>query len=523
MADNEAPPEGEQAAGDDSKSGKSQPTASRSVSRSVSATSSQDNAKKGMEEVEPDENALENKVGDWRNMRRIIAEDPEWSLATVPLLNELVVKHIVDNFENNSKVLKDLLSKHQIKVLEKISTDLPLKVTALLVEDEGFWQRCCKARWEICDVSAYGNSWKRMYFEKNLQQIIELFVPETTDPAQLEETLSLSANFIKKIEIRQLLPPVREAPKGPDFDDVSDAGSDAGDEPECDHFNFAPVLKMLPNLQELHLTYGVRDCGMNFEWSLFQFTARDCLQLSQCVAACKTLKVFKLHRSKVDDDKVRVLISHILDHPGLIELDLSHNVMGDRGARAVGKFLNNHSQLVRLNLCDNQIRVPGAQAIAHALTKNTLLQHLNLRLNRLGDEGGQAIARALLKNRTLVEINLGSNDLVEPTAAILSQVVMQNQILRSIDLSCNRLGPDGGKQLQEGMEDNTTIIQMDLRLTECGQESEYCINQILHRNQETDREQRIKDSEAANAAYKKFAIAPQAAHRYKLPPTAIIA
>jgi len=523
MADNEAPPEGEQAAGDDSKSGKSQPTASRSVSRSVSATSSQDNAKKGMEEVEPDENALENKVGDWRNMRRIIAEDPEWSLATVPLLNELVVKHIVDNFENNSKVLKDLLTKHQIKVLEKISTDLPLKVTALLVEDEGFWQRCCKARWEICDVSAYGNSWKRMYFEKNLQQIIELFVPETTDPAQLEETLSLSANFIKKIEIRQLLPPVREAPKGPDFDDVSDAGSDAGDEPECDHFNFAPVLKMLPNLQELHLTYGVRDCGMNFEWSLFQFTARDCLQLSQCVAACKTLKVFKLHRSKVDDDKVRVLISHILDHPGLIELDLSHNVMGDRGARAVGKFLNNHSQLVRLNLCDNQIRVPGAQAIAHALTKNTLLQHLNLRLNRLGDEGGQAIARALLKNRTLVEINLGSNDLVEPTAAILSQVVMQNQILRSIDLSCNRLGPDGGKQLQEGMEDNTTIIQMDLRLTECGQESEYCINQILHRNQETDREQRIKDSEVANAAYKKFAIAPQAAHRYKLPPTAIIA
>ena len=72
--------------------------------------------------------------------------------------------------------------------------------------------------------------------------------------------------------------------------------------------------------------------------------------------------------------KVRVLISHILDHPGLVELDLSHNIIGDRGARAVGKFLNNHSQLVKLNMCDNQIRVPGAQAIAHALTKNTLLQ-----------------------------------------------------------------------------------------------------------------------------------------------------
>lgn len=340
---------------------------------------------------------------------------------------------------DNSKILDDLLPKHKVRVLERISTDLPLKITANLVDDEGFWKRCCKARWEICDVAAFGNNWKRMYFERNLQSIIENFIPETTEMSELNDTLPLSANFVKKIDIRQLLPPVREAPKGPDFDDSSDAGSDAGDEPECDHFNFGPVLKLLPSIEELHLTYGVRDCGMNFEWNLFNFTARDCLQLAQCVAVCKELKVFRLHRSKVDDDKVRVLISHILDHPGLTELDLSHNLIGDRGARAVGKFLNNHSQLVKLNLCDNDIRAAGAQAIAHALTKNTTLDVLNLRLNRLGDEGGQAICRALLRNSTLSTINLGSNDMAEPTAAILSQVVIQNTTLRTIDLTCNKL------------------------------------------------------------------------------------
>jgi hypothetical protein len=47
---------------------------------------------------------------------------------------------------------------------------------------------------------------------------------------------------------------------------------------------------------------------------------------------------------------------------------------------------------------------------------------------------------------------------------------------------------DGGKQLQEGMEENTTITTMDLRLTECGQESEYCINQILAKNKDRARE-----------------------------------
>ena len=47
----------------------------------------------------PDVSAKDNPAADMRNMRRIIAEDPDWSLATVPLLVELCVKHIVQNFE----------------------------------------------------------------------------------------------------------------------------------------------------------------------------------------------------------------------------------------------------------------------------------------------------------------------------------------------------------------------------------------------------------------------------------------
>lgn len=52
---------------------------------------------------------------------------------------------------------------------------------------------------------------------------------------------------------------------------------------------------------------------------------------------------------------------------------------------------------------------------------------------------------------------------------------------------------DGGKSLQEGMEENTTIRHMDLRLTDVGQESEYCINQLLKRN----REQQYKENNSS--------------------------
>lgn len=65
---------------------------------------------------------------------------------------------------------------------------------------------------------------------------------------------------------------------------------------------------------------------------------------------------------------------------------------------------------------------------------------------------------------------------------------------------------DGGKQLQEGMDENSVITIMDLRLTECGQEAEYCINKILNRNREQERERRL----AENAQTKKHGSAIKA-------------
>ena len=53
-------------------------------------------------------------------------------------------------------------------------------------------------------------------------------------------------------------------------------------------------------------------------------------------------------------------------------------------------------------------------------------------------------------------------------------------------VNCNLLSlfpsKDGGKSLQEGMEENSTLTHMDLRLTEVGQECEYCINQLIRGN-----------------------------------------
>ncbi|XP_013799260.1 dynein regulatory complex subunit 5 [Apteryx mantelli] len=418
-------------------------------------------------------------------IQRIIAEDPEWSLAIVPQLTELCLQHIIRNFEKNP-IMDHLLPEHQRKVLDKLSTGLPLTVTANLIHDEDYWKRCCTQHWQVCDVSNYGDSWKRMFFERHLENILKSFIPNITDPNQVLELIPLCKEYVWKLEVDQFLPPVKLDQKEEE-DDFSDSGRDFGlSEVSMHHYDLGVLITALPHLEQLNLTYGVKDCGMNFEWNLFNFTHQDCYNLAVALKKCHNLKIFKLTRSKVDDDKARLLIQNLLDHPCLMELNLSHNLIGDKGACAVGKLIN-HSKLEILDMCNNQIRHLGAQALAQALANNSTLTSLNLRLNCVEDEGGQAIGRALLTNTTLKSIHLGSNELSEPTATLFSQVLAQNSALTSINFSCNHIGLDGGKQLLEGLMDNKILTEFDLRLAEVGQESEYLINQILQANQERAR------------------------------------
>ncbi|XP_045398031.1 dynein regulatory complex subunit 5 [Lemur catta] len=428
----------------------------------------------------------------FHRMRRIIAENAEWSLAIVPLLTELCLQHIVKNFQKNP-VLKQLLPEHQQKVLNHLSPDLPLAVTANLIDDENYWHRCCVQRWPVCDVARHGGSWKHMFFERHLENLLKHFIPGTTDPAVILDLVPLCRNYVRRIRVDQFLPPVRLLPP-PRPGDQSDSGSEGdAEEPAMDHYQLGDLVAGLRHLEELDLVYGVKDCGMNFEWNLFLFTYRDCHSLAATIKACHTLKIFRLTRSKVDDDKARILIRSLLDHPALEELDLSHNLIGDRGARGAAKLLS-HSRLRVLNLANNQVRAPGAQSLAHALAHNTNLISLNLRLNCIEDEGGQALAHALQTNKCLTTLHLGGNELSEPTATLLSQVLAVNTTLTSVNLSCNHIGLDGGKQLLEGMSDNKTLLEFDLRLSDVAQESEYLISQALCANREAARQRALNPS-----------------------------
>ncbi|XP_029705054.1 dynein regulatory complex subunit 5 [Takifugu rubripes] len=423
--------------------------------------------------------------------RRIFAEDPDWCLDTVPCLSNICLETIVANYQEKP-VYDQLMPVHKDFVHERLSTSLPLHITANLISDGAYWRRCCEQRWDFCDVSCYGHSWKRMFFERHMAHVIEFFVPGVTEPATVLNIVPLCNNYIKRLNISQLLPPIknpqkevvkvkREEEEGEEM--YLDLESEPDhDGPYLDHFDFNIVLHKLPNLEELHLVYQVKNCGMNFEWSLFEITDRDCESLGKALKSCLTLKTLHVCLSHMDDNKCCRLVKHLSDHPSLRELDLSYNLIGDKGAKAISQLLNK-SRLETLKMCNNCIGDPGAKAIAQALSHNGTLLSLNLRLNCLQDEGGEAIAGALLRNDSLCHLHLGANELTGHTAAMLAKALRQNKTLRSINLSFNKLGVDGGKALQAALSCNTILTECDVRLTEIEDQSASSIKQVVWSNQ----------------------------------------
>jgi Ran GTPase-activating protein (RanGAP) involved in mRNA processing and transport len=131
--------------------------------------------------------------------------------------------------------------------------------------------------------------------------------------------------------------------------------------------------------------------------------------------------------------------------------DLSHNRIGNSGARGIAKLLSSpKSSLITLKLNNNQIANDGIKRIGKALQQNKVLETLELRLNHLYDEGGYSILVLLLKNSNLRELDLSGNGLESKSAKALCVLLKANiPSLVKLDLSCNKLGEYAEKNISE--------------------------------------------------------------------------
>lgn len=132
------------------------------------------------------------------------------------------------------------------------------------LKDENYWRKCCvKAKkWENCDVYEHGLSWKQLYAENLIQEMIENFKEEDSVD-DLVKKISACQDYIFSLRIKQL----------------------------PSHLNMEYIIKSLPNLYSLELEYNVLNVQMNYERSLFGMKISDATHLASSfpITSCLTV------------------------------------------------------------------------------------------------------------------------------------------------------------------------------------------------------------------------------------------
>jgi len=355
---------------------------------------------------------------------------------------------------------------------ELLPTELPLEVTGPLIDDEGYWKRCATARWDNCQISDHGSSWKRCYFERNLSEFLEQFNPLKQDTEDLTRILAVSKDYIFSLRIKQFLA----------------------------HLDMEMLFQNVPTLCNLDMTFGVKDVGMEYERSKFGMKMADVTSLQKALRVTETLTILSLPCNLLDDNTMRILASGLQGNSTITALDLSHNKIADRGVKSIAKLLDRTSVIIMLNLADNHVHADGGKYFGRALKQNSSLETLNLRLNRLGDEGGKMLLDGLQENATLTHLNLSCNALDHDSAQQLGVIVQASTSLQSLDLSCNVLSEEAGRLLRDGLQNNTTLTSLDLRLNQISVDTAAAIDETCKSNKLDAQRFRREAFEAQRAA-----------------------
>lgn len=167
-------------------------------------------------------------------------------------------------------------------------------------------------------------------------------------------------------------------------------------------------------------------------------------------------------------------------------LDLGSNMIGDRGAVAIGDALGPNVPITRLNLRDNAVAMHGCAALGRAAARCVTLRRLDLAHSGFGDAGATALARGFAaaadagRSTSLRVLQLGFNSIgVEGIEALVeAHAAGALDQLEHLDLACNVMGPAGAAALAPMLEprddrlveveDETNGVIVDEREDEAG-------------------------------------------------------
>ena len=95
--------------------------------------------------------------------------------------------------------------------------------------------------------------------------------------------------------------------------------------------DFKLIMNHLPVLNNLSITFGPLSTGMEYNRQLFGMKMNDAFKLTEGIRNSLNLISLSLPGNLIDDDIMKILMNGISYNRSLIELNLSHNRIGNQG------------------------------------------------------------------------------------------------------------------------------------------------------------------------------------------------
>jgi len=357
----------------------------------------------------------------------------------VPSLRDAAMHCVLVHFEASPR-LAGLSAADVDAICSRLPLDLDLELAGQRVHSELYWRRRALARWRHPAVEAHGGSWKRLWFELNLQDALEAFDPAASSLDELRRLATFSARWVRSLTLRQL--PSR--------------------------LDLAALLDCLGHdLASLSVRWGMGQVGMDYAPALFGARLHDVRCLARALERTRGLCRLDLRGAGLDCDRTRLLCGGLADCATVTHLDLSANRVGDRGCRAVARVLGAAGAgggsgggpcLVALSLADNAIHCEGARALARAVASAPALERLDVSQNLVGDDGAVALLAHAAGASRLRVLRLGSNLLTAESVPAARDLILSSaggegdargggSRLRELCLRCNALGEGAGPVL----------------------------------------------------------------------------
>ena len=351
-----------------------------------------------------------------------IVHEPE----LIPL-SEIAIKAVAANYLMYKEQLSELEPKYRNKIYDLISIDYDIEDLYPFIDYEPFWERACRNKYKSDDCSISGNSWKQLYVETFVKELIANFKADTDDQEALDH-LKKVCDMIKYSVFNLDIPTFSYK------------------------FDISFIPQYFVNLTNLSLKYSpilkevrTRDVftknlePIGDEYSQFGMRIPDLKKFCILITDLSYFLTLSLQGNLVDDEMIKWLVPGLITNQTLRHLDLSNNRITGKGMIKICSYLVRTKALLSINLNNNLIGGDSSYAVGLVLKENTKLRIMLLGMNRFDDESGGRILKMLCFNNYLDEIDLSANQLGEETLKFLQIALKGNNTIKKIDLRHNEI------------------------------------------------------------------------------------